>query len=604
MNENIEFLRLSPLHAYKLQKSVQKILSLKENIKHTKQTFEQYTQVGLSLCDCMNKLAVAFKGYSKYESDPALTSIHDLLINFTETIKDHYNQVNQQIISHLDKFVSEDIEKAVTQGSKAAHEFDNLNKCLDNYFVQAPKKKKSTIDSQEKIMKLIAEFWDAGKSDFELSRQLELVERVTHKQCLGYYDSVKDSFSTLQSALPQSSRAVQLFSENSNKLSVSLQGYYKIYWKRIHQKFPGTTSLEHEGYLFKKGSSGFTKSWQKRYFICKNKQLYYYHDGKDTPQGVLDLLLTTVKPVNDGERKSCFTIISQEKVYTLQALCDYDRDEWIKVIQNNVQYLLEHVGVSDSKAESNNQQIISPSNIPCNKVCCDCGAPNPSWCCINWGTCICIHCSGVHRSLTTTLSKVRSLTLDHLDEQTLKLFEILGNENVNKILEENIGDEKIDQNASKEQREEFIRKKYMEGAFMNKNVEKVDLRSAIKNNDYAKIYLAICQGQLQNQLNGFTDLHYAAAVGDALTTLLVAYNIPVVNVIDDGWSALSYATYYHNEPAAQALLLAGCDPSASQAHPYQIALSAQDEKMAVLFLPYWHGDDEEPEQFTPPNPVN
>ena len=177
MNENIEFLRLSPIHAYNLQKSVQKILSLKENIKHTKQTFEQYTQIGLSLCDCMEKLATAFKGYSKYESDPTMISIHDLLINFKDTMKDHYSQVKQQIISHLDKFVSEDIEKAVSEGAKASHEYDNLCKCMDNYGVQTPKKKKSTIDSQEKIMKLIASYWDAGKSDFELSRQLELVER-------------------------------------------------------------------------------------------------------------------------------------------------------------------------------------------------------------------------------------------------------------------------------------------------------------------------------------------------------------------------------------------------------------------------------------------
>ena len=48
---------------------------------------------------------------------------------------------------------------------------------MDNYVLQKSKKKKLQNDSQEKIMKLIALYWDTGKSIFELNRQLELVER-------------------------------------------------------------------------------------------------------------------------------------------------------------------------------------------------------------------------------------------------------------------------------------------------------------------------------------------------------------------------------------------------------------------------------------------
>lgn len=177
MNENIEFLRISPIYAAKLQKSTENVMKLREHIKQTKQVFEQYAQIGSNLCECMENLAYSFKELSDFENDTTMISIHDLLLKFKSTMKEHYNQVKQQIIKHLDDFMNKDIEEAVVRNSKASHEFDNLNKAMDNYVLQKSKKKKLQNDSQEKIMKLIALYWDTGKSIFELNRQLELVER-------------------------------------------------------------------------------------------------------------------------------------------------------------------------------------------------------------------------------------------------------------------------------------------------------------------------------------------------------------------------------------------------------------------------------------------
>ncbi|KAJ2083318.1 hypothetical protein H4R24_000878 [Coemansia sp. RSA 988] len=47
-----------------------------------------------------------------------------------------------------------------------------------------------------------------------------------------------------------------------------------------------------------------------------------------------------------------------------------------------------------------------------NTECADCGAVCPDWCSLNLGVLVCIACSGIHRSLGTHVSKVRSLTLD------------------------------------------------------------------------------------------------------------------------------------------------------------------------------------------------
>ncbi|KAI9256419.1 hypothetical protein BDA99DRAFT_484798 [Phascolomyces articulosus] len=47
-----------------------------------------------------------------------------------------------------------------------------------------------------------------------------------------------------------------------------------------------------------------------------------------------------------------------------------------------------------------------------NTRCADCGSDNPEWCSLNIGILLCIECSGIHRSLGSHLSKVRSLMLD------------------------------------------------------------------------------------------------------------------------------------------------------------------------------------------------
>jgi Arf-GAP/coiled-coil/ANK repeat/PH domain-containing protein len=54
---------------------------------------------------------------------------------------------------------------------------------------------------------------------------------------------------------------------------------------------------------------------------------------------------------------------------------------------------------------------------------------------INLGAILCIECSGKHRGLGVHISKVRSLILDDLENETFSLLMCIGNENVNKIYE-------------------------------------------------------------------------------------------------------------------------------------------------------------------------
>lgn len=453
---------------------------------------------------------------------------------------------------------------------------------------------------------------------------------ILYQQCHDRFSSAKESMTVLKVALSDPQVYVKDFPEETEIQKKSLESLFKLYWRRLAPESENTANqLEYEGYLWKKGS-GITKSWQKRYFICKNNQLAYYHNAEDSdkPSGALPLLLTTIKATNDAERYNTFTIVSQKKTYTLQAVTQWDMNEWMGVIKNNIQYLLDNNPTAKTGQIQSPQTVpaipddseVSPGNLPCNRKCADCGADLPAWCCINWGCCICINCSGAHRGLTTSVSKVRSLTLDRLDQYSKKLLELLGNENVNKVLEACLDpSQKIQPNASKKDREDFIQLKYQKCVFVVQRgqQENIDIYEAIRKKNLLEVFKAICTFKYLNVNNNllyqtliekaghgkYSPLHLAASIGDPLICHLIALNTEDPSALDNGgWSPLSYAAYYGHNEAAECLLHDGVDPRKSpENHPYYIARSRNKSNLATMFLPYWDGDEKvPPKQFNPP----
>jgi hypothetical protein len=385
--------------------------------------------------------------------------------------------------------------------------------------------------------------------------------------------------------------------EQGNK---SLEQFFRLWVVKFDQKFSGTNKREHEGLLWKKGT-GLAKSWGQRYFVLSGNALSYHHGVADCDkrEGELSLLCTTVKPL---PTPGCFTIISPTKSYTLRAMTDHERDEWIAVIQNNIEYLLNH---SPETAPRRSTAVGDPQWSPIsrdeNSRCADCGGANPTWCCINWGICICIHCCGVHRSLTTSVSKPRSLTLDQLDPYTQRIFDVIGNAHANEVLEAKIGDAKIKDDVSKSEREAFIKRKYVQKEFTSR--EEIDIFDAIQRTDYLAVFRAICYGRHTEERNGYTALHCAASSGDATMALLVAQNMPAIDTLNEGWSPLTYAAFYGHRTVARALVDAGCVSTApDQVHPYEVALAAQNEEMSLMFFPFWHGQVQAGRVFEPPVP--
>ncbi|KAL0679488.1 hypothetical protein Bca4012_007469 [Brassica carinata] len=115
--------------------------------------------------------------------------------------------------------------------------------------------------------------------------------------------------------------------------------------------------------------------------------------------------------------------------------------------------------MSHSAASSGKRRIRDLLTQSDNRVCADCGAPDPKWASANIGVFICLKCCGVHRSLGTHVSKVLSVTLDEWsDEEVDSMIEIGGNASANSIYEAFIpdGSSKPGPDASHDHRMRFI----------------------------------------------------------------------------------------------------------------------------------------------------
>ncbi|NXY08935.1 PKHH1 protein, partial [Pteruthius melanotis] len=109
--------------------------------------------------------------------------------------------------------------------------------------------------------------------------------------------------------------------------------------------------MEKSGYLLKMGSQ--VKTWKRRWFVLRNRQIMYYKSPSDVirkPQGQLEL--NSSCQIVRGEGSQTFQLVTEKRTYFLTADSPNILEEWIHVLQSILRVQVSGpVGVPHSDAK-------------------------------------------------------------------------------------------------------------------------------------------------------------------------------------------------------------------------------------------------------------
>ncbi|KAI5609140.1 arf-GAP with GTPase, ANK repeat and PH domain-containing protein 2 isoform X1 [Silurus asotus] len=264
-----------------------------------------------------------------------------------------------------------------------------------------------------------------------------------------------------------------------------------------------------------------------------------------------------------------------------------ERDAWVQAIESQILASLQLCESRNKPRRSSQSEAVALQairNAKGNNLCVDCDAPCPTWASLNLGALICIECSGIHRNLGTHLSRVRSLDLDDWPSELTKVLMAIGNHMANSIWEKcTQGRQKPTPEATREQRESWIRAKYEQKVFVAPlptqdespgEVTSSQLLSAVTNKDLPRLLLLLAHStkeQLNVPMQPQSPLHAACQLGDVvMTQLLVWYGSDVKAKNPQGQTALILAQQAGSQECVDILRQHGCPNEPSPTAPTPI----------------------------------
>lgn len=302
---------------------------------------------------------------------------------------------------------------------------------------------------------------------------------------------------------------------------------------------PKYTTLK-TGLLFVHGGQG-KSGWHKQWLVLYNGKLYEYMDwrrGATLRNQPIDISLCNIKllesnehknTIDIGARKNCFRVINPQGVeHVFQSFTSNEAEEWVKSLTEAGQVVtfskkpgmnFPITGITSNSNDSLNRlptrtrRVSSVSlsllnvvqrNSTSNNVCAECGSSDKvDWISLNILVIFCIQCSSAHRNLGTSISKVRSLTLDSFAGESRCLIYHIDNHQSNSIYEATLPpDLKPNPESSYESRLKFVKDKYLLKMFVSddiKNKSNEILIDGVKTDNIQKVLTGLAGNARVNQ---------------------------------------------------------------------------------------------------------